>query len=375
MVNKNEVIIEKLTTIYNRALRLEDLKNFLLSIYEYIDLFDTIQELEPVCNSIKELEEKDHESLKVLETKALKELETAYLSIKEYINAEKMDNATVLDELRDYEYSLGSKYWSSSGVLRDRFSSLTYVLMTLVELDAGKHFVFCRKYGTIQDNGRILNWGFSPSYDAWESLDETLKKTELITVWYSWAKLVNFYGIYKGYAGLQDINIKEHRIWNTYGLSMLNDEITSIMEGREFKARMTREYKLDDYKIHLERVHYYTKEYLINNNNISVEPLRWNYDTYTGVLTIKDTNVFFKQEGFPAKLLYVLTNSNSSRKKKWDCGEIYERIEAIDIATKIQSRKVYDTGKNINKRLAEESHISDFLLVTTSTIQINPKYL
>ncbi|MFA6944280.1 MAG: hypothetical protein WC220_00135 [Pedobacter sp.] len=68
----------------------------------------------------------------------------------------------------------------------------------------------------------------------------------------------------------------------------------------------------------------------------------------------------------------VLRNKNAmSRRWNWD-----EIIEAWgDVPEKDDWRKVYNAGRGINEQVEKKTTISNFLIVKTKTLQLNPDFL
>lgn len=372
MVNPNKSVLEKLNTIYIRVFQLQDLRQVLLSIYEYIDTLDITPELSQVYESIQKTATQDMQPLKELEEKALQETAIVYKKLKEYVEKEAVADATILEKLRDYEGSVAGTYTTSLGELKERHGSLCYALMCLVELNLSKHLEFCRKYGVITDNGRIVAWNFSPAYAEWLEANEKMKRQELTKVWYSWNKLVAFYQVYKDYEGIQSMYIKDGKFWDAYGLSMLYDEIKFVMEGKEFNSRVHREFILGDYKIYLERVHTYVIAFTSTNIPEDNVVSDWSYAVNT--LTINNKTVDFRQ-GLRRELLNFLTKSDKSKKTKYLFADIHLKIGDSAFNTKQGIPKLREACKGINETIASKTGITSFLKYDTLEVQINPKYL
>lgn len=371
-MTKLETITEKLNTIYDRVSNIPNLKQLMLSVYEYIEVFDTNSELTPINDAIKKMSHEDTKHIKDLEKKALQETETAYKSIKAYLIKENISEERVLNEITNYEGSVAGTYRSSLGKLRERHGSLCYALMSLVESDLQRHLDFCRKHGVIKDDGRILNWNFSPSYEKWEDATEKMKRQEQTKVWFSWDKLVTFYQVYKDYEDIQSSYIRDGKVWDVYGLSMLYEEIKTIMEGKEPNTRTHREYVLEDYKIHLERVHTYVKAFLSTTTTYAPPVITGTYNANT--LNIANKTVAFRQ-GLRKTLMNFLMKTDKSKRTRYLFADIHKEIGDSTFNTQQGNKKLWEACKGINQQIATKTGVIDFLKYDTLEVQINPDYL
>jgi len=371
-VTKIEILTEKLNTIYDRVSNIPNLKQLMLSVYEYIEVFDTNAELTSINDSIKKMAHEDTKHIKDLEEKALQETEEAYKGIKAYLVKENIAEERALNEIANYEGSVTGTYRSSLGKLKERHSSLCYALMSLVESDLQRHLEFCRKYGVIKDDGRILTWNFSPSFEKWEDATEKMKRQEQTKVWFSWDRLVTFYQVYKDYEDIQSSYISDGKVWDIYGLSMLYDEIKSIMESKEPKARTHKEYILEDYEIHLERVHTYVRAFLSTNITYNQPVITWTYNANT--LHIANKTVDFRQ-GLRNSLMSFLTKTDKAKKTRHSFADIHEKIGDTQFSTHQGNKKLWEACKGINQQIATKTGVINFLKYDTLEVQINPVYL
>lgn len=371
-MTKLETLTEKLNTIYNRVSTIADLKRLLLSVYEYIEVFDTNPELTPVNDAIRKMAQEDTKYIKELEAKAFKEIEDTYKGLKAYIKKENVTEEKVLDPINDYEGSVAGTYKSSLGKLKERHGSLCYALMWLIESDLDKHLEFCRNYGVVKDDGRILNWNFSPSYGKWTDETEKMKRQEQTKVWFSWDRLVTFYQVYKSYEDIQSSYIQEGKFWDIYGLSMMYEEIKAIMEGTEYNLRGHREYVLEDYKIYLERLHTFTKAFPFLDTTKTTVDVKWTYNANT--LKIVNKEVPFRQ-GLRRDLMNYLTKTDKAKRNIHLFADLHEKIGDSQVTVQEDNQKLQEACKGINQHIATKTGVTDFLKHDTLQVQINPDYL
>lgn len=375
MVTKEQLLIDKLQNIYDRAITSGSSRTFFLALYEYMEVYDTESGTNPINKAIADVADRDSKKLNELEARASEEIANAYKEIKGYIKKKKITDEVVLDEILDYEQTVAGTRRSSNGPTRSKYGSVTYALMTLVEDKEKTHLSFCREFGVISDEGRIQNWNFSPSYKKWEEEYKIIQRLGPTKIWHSWDKLVSFYGLYRDYEKLQDANLEKMHVWDVYGLHMLFKELQSIMDEKHHSSKTPLEYKVEDYKTYLQKVHSYGMEFLLIHQPISPQlmPMTWQYNTSSGTFSIHDKTISFKKDMFRAHVLTLLTSKASN--KEWSFGDILKKINGMDMPVKKDMDKVYYACNGINERIAKEALIPDFLLVTTLTVRINPKYL
>lgn len=89
-----------------------------------------------------------------------------------------------------------------------------------------------------------------------------------------------------------------------------------------------------------------------------------------GCLIINNTKIDFDKKPLQKELLNTLFKDT---KRNWSNDEIWEDWGEDDLTKK--TLKFYSAGDSINKIVALEIGISDFLIKDTKQIKINPKYL
>lgn len=89
------------------------------------------------------------------------------------------------------------------------------------------------------------------------------------------------------------------------------------------------------------------------------------------IFTGKEIIIAKKEESDPHKLIRTLFKDVS---KTWASDEILEDW-GYSFGEDIKKNKAYQAGKAVNRTIAQETTIKDFLEITTKTISINPKYI
>jgi len=216
MVTKRQLLLDRLQAIYDRADTSASSRTFFLSLFEYIEVFDTDQLLDPIHKAIVEIGNEDKKELAELEQKSYVEMRQVYNEIKEYCEQNKITTPHIIANINEFEAYEDGSLTSSQGPVNSRHSYLNYALMTLARDESINHLEFCRKYGTISDEHRIAGWHFSPSFIKWEAEQTKMNRIQFTKVWYGWDKLVLFYSLYRDYEKMQQGNIDNHKIFDVY---------------------------------------------------------------------------------------------------------------------------------------------------------------
>ena len=318
MVTKRQLLLDRLQAIYDRATITPSSRTFFLSVFEYIELFDTDPILEQIWKSIIEIGNSDKKELVELEQKAYAEMRQVYQEIKDYCNQNNITTPHIIDQLNEFEAYEDGRLTSSQGPLKSRHGYLSYALMTLAEDEGSNHLEFCRKYGNINDKRRIAGWHFSPSFKLWEDARAKMDRIQLTKVWYGCEKLALFYSLYRDYEKMQQGNIDNHKIFDVWNLSILMDEIKIALEEKRLEQGKTiYEFKHPDYLPYLQRLHMFAREVLLTQDEEAKEmdeKRRWTYDPSSGVLFLNGKVAQFKKNNLRAKILETMTKSDKAKK-------------------------------------------------------------
>jgi len=106
------------------------------------------------------------------------------------------------------------------------------------------------------------------------------------------------------------------------------------------------------------------------------------YDNQSNTLSVDTTKIIFSYHtvfSSQADLCRILLKNKTSANKKWSNGEILEAwgLDDIDdLKDKKCLRKVYDSARRANDKIADEtdSRIKDFFLLSMKDVCINPRY-
>lgn len=379
MVTEIELVLEKLQAIYDRAINANSKKTFFITLFEYVDLFDNQPLLEPVWQSIVELGRSEVKPLQELENQSIQEMQVVYKQVRQYVTDKELTGELLLSELDDYEALESGRLTTSQGPIRGRHGYLSYALMLLVEHESKQHLDFCKKFGIIDERGRIQKWTFSPSFNTWEDKRKIMDRIQLTRVWYSWDKLVNFYRYYSEYEEMAEKSLKEHKVWELWGHAMMYREIAEVIEEKQVEEK-PRYFIYEDLQNHLQRVHFHVREVLIKTSNkLDQKPEKeiqthYSYDSDTGRFTLGSKTIRFQVDSMRGQILKIITDDNHSREEPWNYDELHELIQGTDDMLRKDKMKIYEGVQGIAERIAKEFSISDFLNYDMNTVSISNKY-
>lgn len=258
----DQLLIEKLQSLVERTRDMVVPRTFFLTLYEYLEIYDNEDKLATVTKTINQLKENDTKKETRLGELAKKEMRQAHQALLKIRADQKLEQNHLFQEgiqqFEAYEREDGS-IESSSGPINGRYSSIVYSLTTLRISDNPrlKELIsaFCEK----DYQGNVTTWTFSPSYLLLEEETKYIQRLLPTKIWYSWDKLVSFYGLYKDYEKIRDDKLEKKEILAVMNLNMLFRELNDVMNYNQDAKRYLREFNVEEYKVHLQRIFDYTK--------------------------------------------------------------------------------------------------------------------
>ena len=366
--------LEREQDIYDVTVSTTTQKDFFLALYAYVDQFENNELLKAVALVIFNEKKVDMTHLTELRERVMEEVKPVYSKIKEYITANSITNKAVLEELKRYESYMAGTLQTSSPPPAACYGWLCYALMCLVNDKTKNNIPFASQFGFISEEGQIQKWTFSPAYDEWVEQKEYWKRLELTKTWFSWSKLVTFYLVYRDYEKMKREHVQKGDMLSVLNLHLAYGDINIILEEESRTGKLPVEFKHDEYKMHLQRVHGFVKNALLETANLEIKH-QWNFEAESGNITISGKTIKFEPDSFRAQLLGVFSQNEENRFKTWEWDELFEKIENINSEAPTNAKnKIYDACAGISNRLAKELGIQDFLVYDTRTVHINPKY-
>lgn len=372
-------ITSKLDTVYTRALRAKTDSVFFKSIYDYIETFDSEPSLVRVNKTILEIAQKEILPLNILEEKTLSEISKAYELVDAYVQKEHIQNNQILHHLKQVKSVSTGETIASNGKTKSMYGDLTYTLMLIVEYEDPKHLSFCKKFGEITEERRILNWNkLSPTYREWEEksqIHQRLSETSLET---AWNEIAGFHNWYRDFETVQEQLYKERKFWELQYASEKFRVIQAAITGTKLDNPSDIEVLRSDYERYLDIVHSFIKESLsIDHYTNTHNSIICNYDGKTGLFTINKKNIEFDPSSIRGSILDKFLKSKTSRTKSLYWEDLYDIFGGIDtgaITPEQKRHKVYYAIDGINSRIATEYLIEDFFEYHSGNVALNPKF-
>jgi flagellar biosynthesis regulator FlbT len=218
------------------------------------------------------------------------------------------------------------------------------------------------------------NFTFSPTYEVIDEEERKLERKGQVEPWGAWEHLPLVERLVfepeELKAEVQAKTQKEVSFhWDWLNFIGVYVEMEKIRKGEKLDNDVVI-FKVKDFRSYAQRVHAFITKELIANDS---EPTELSFDDQKRTLYFMGVSILIskKEESDPHKLIRTLFKDEH---KVWANDEIIEDW-GYSFDEEISENKVYQAGKKINKTIAEETKIKDFLDVSTKSVAINKKYL
>jgi len=380
MERSNEKALKILEQQYNGFMGLKDW-DFFRGLAEYVK---TVQEMVPTNTIVKALDKQREEARKVYEqmnTDAFKELQRSANKVTKIAKEYAKQSEPILEFVKEIEAQ-------KSGIMR--------VSDPLDFLERSLHEIATRLKATgladtikqFEDNKKAIqniygNYTFSPTYLRIPFEEKKLERREQAEAWGAWSELPIVARVILEPEKLneesrEDLEKSEtiirEKTRKPYLLDDFEDirvqEMDQIRSGRR-DAENSVFFKISKFKNYANRAHTYIITELTKN---SVEESKLEFDIVTSTLYFADEKIKIsdRANSDAHDLLKIIFSDTS---KLWNNDEILEELAFNLTKAKVPKNKVYQAGKAVNRSIAQETTIKDFLVLTTKTVAINKKYL
>lgn len=236
-----------------------------------------------------------------------------------------------------------------------------------------KYDLIIPKHLDFEDNSVVLQPLYSKARDAWD----IFKYSREAKVW--WAH----YQICRVAAGILSLSItkdyfKRNRVIDIF----YKFEFDEIAKGNVNRSPIV--LFPDRFLVWVKRLHDYLIPRLENLAEKGLETkdvvkfvtpkFQITFDQRTGKITLQDKEVSIPKNTDQFDLCNTIFEDQQSKEKEWSWDEMLEKWGS-NYDDKDAWRKVYNAAREINQKVAAKTATEDFLLVTTQTTQLNPKYL
>lgn len=220
------------------------------------------------------------------------------------------------------------------------------------------------------------NYTFSPTYEKIYEEEQKLQRKEQVEAWGAWPHLPLVKQLifepdevraeFKAEAEA-DPNLK----WTYFNFVGVLNELEKMRKG-DLSDNDIFFFRVKDFKGYVQRFHNYLVTELIKADD-NVQKIELHFDDINRVLYFMNERILIakKEESDSHKLIRTIFKDVE---KVWPNDEILEDW-GYSFDEEISKNKVYQAGKTINRIVAQDTKIKDFLNITTKTVAINEKYL
>lgn len=346
---------------------------FFRGLGEYVKL---VQDLGPTKPMIEALEQQRQMARKMFEATNTRALRETIKSATEMVKiAQKVGNQVlpVQKSLQVVQDQLNGKLLTSLPLptLNRHLFDLAITLKQSGYADLIKQFEDANR----QRENIFGNYTFAPSYEKSLEEKEELERKKKTEVWGDWEELPLVHRlIFEPEVLRKEMETEVKKDPNAQ-LTMLNligviGEMDKIRSGSIADNDIVY-FRVGDFRSHARRVHQYLTTGLLKaygEVDIGHPP---KFDSKTGILDFmgKKIPTAKRSQSYGKDLLATLFKEPS---KEWHTDEILEDwVADLDVP----KRRPYNAGKAINKEVASKTLVEDFLIINTTKISINPKYL
>lgn len=220
------------------------------------------------------------------------------------------------------------------------------------------------------------NYTFSPTYENIGEEERKIERKEQVEAWGAWHQLPLVKRLVFEPEEMTAECKAELEKDRSFQLTWLNfvgvvGEMEKIREGKGSDDDVVF-FRVKDFRSYAQRVHtHITTELLKADTNVEKSELVFEEATRILHFTNEKILISKKEESDPHKLIRTLFKDTH---KIWANDEILEDW-GYSFDEKPSVNKVYQAGKAINRVIAQDTKIKDFIDVSTKSVSINKKYL
>lgn len=347
---------------------------FFIYLNGYIQYIYKTQDIKGIIDKIENDKKGEYKKYRRLKNTTFKEIMDSKKELLQIIkkNKFKEESLKALQELRSFEEG---SIWMSGLQIENYNKILSSIANELSQKGycelIDKFIVNCTGINNIYVDENLM---FSKTYNEFFKEKERINFIKKDKIWYCWYCLrfipeisnsdkIGFENV------ITDIKeeISEEDVDYVVNFGMINAKQKTSNYAFEPNTSEGFEEDIKIYKDYAKRLHLYILEELsILKTNTKEEKVVYN----DGTLFFKGAEFDFNNKPIQKDLLNTLFKKP---KCKWTNDEIWEDWGENDF--KAKTLKFYTASDEINKTIALDTGIRDFLIKSTKQIQINPKYL
>ena len=371
----NENTLKLLEEYYKSAKEQKDAWDFFLNTAEYVRF---VQQNSNFAEAIRQLEEQQKRAYEIfhkIDNRAIKELENATKTITETIkrlniNLEPVNN--VIKELEGYYAGLILSSVSKAHKLD------TYLFDIARHLKASGFENIIQQFVDEQKKIKNIygNFTFSQTLPLRDEAERELGMKRETEIWGAWEIFPFISRIF-----FDEVNLEKELVeaknqndkmakWTLMNYIGVRTELGTMRAHKKSDSELVF-FRVSDFKNKLDRIHKYLITELLSGDE---EQQRLDFDDKRSILYFLGEKITIakRAENDAHELLRVIFQN---RHKIWNNDEILDKWLFNRIKPNTPKNKVYQAGKAVNRIVAQETTIKNFLDISTKTVAINKKYL
>lgn len=363
-----ENTLKLLEEYYKAAKEQKDAWDFFLNTADYVGFVEKNSQLSEAVKRLEEQHKQAYEVFKKVDDRAIQELQKASKTLTDIvgrlnINLEPIN--TAVKELRMYNEGHILSSMSQAHRLDAYLFDIARNLKASGFESAIQQFI---------DNQKSLTFSQTlPLRNRAEEELEAKRETELWGAWedFPFISRIVFDGVNLTEelvdAENQNDKMKKWALMNYIGT---RTEL-GVMKARKKADSELVFFKVSDFRNKLDRIHKYLLTELLSDEG---KPQRLDFDLKKSTLYFADEEITISKraENDAHELLRTIFNDKA---KVWNSDEVLDDWKVSFDGSRVPKNKVYQAGRAVNRIVAQETKIKDFLVVSTKTVAINRKYL
>jgi len=369
-------VIEILERYYKSFIDQQNPWNFFKGLSDYVGYIDETEELKPHVFKLVKKKEKDFAFFKRIEKNTLKELDKSKQKLLDIIKSNNIQPTFELEGALRALQPFSRKSYSVNSRPVALNSALSGVARALSQ--AGYDFLIDDFVDDDDSPDSLRTYTFSDKVIDYIDAEKSLDRKKGSELWSDWDKLCTAY-IHVN-EDSKDFYVKKLKkklrsdYWNYYLFLEKESEMNKIRGSKDPNIIFDQNrpyFNVEEYKIHCERIHNYLLREAVKLKNYKIGSTSASFDEDKGILQIGN-NVAIKFIKFKDQynLLRIVFDKDEEIEKEWFFDEIVDKAGGG-----YAEKKFYNASYQINKKVASESDIKDFLITTTHSVKMNPKYL
>ena len=383
----NEKALAILGQQFTSFINLQDNWDFFRGLAEYIKTIQDLAQTKPIIGALEKQRQLARQVYEQMNTEAMKELTKsanklvpiAQNLLKNYEPLIKQTNeiaqkfAPIAKAVKEVQDRMAGLIHSSDPLYG--FESDLFDVARFVRASGNEEAVKVFENNKKRNHNIYGNYTFSPVYEKIDDEKRKLERKEEVEAWGAWENLPLVKDlVYEPEETKnnfkKEADAEKALYWTWINFAGVYVEMEKIRKG-EKTDRDAILFRMKDYRSFAQRVHNFITTELLKADT---EQDKLEFDATKSILAFAGETITISKraENDAHDLLKTLFKS---RAKIWNSDEVLDDWKVDYNSSHIPKNKVYQAGKAVNRIVATETKIKDFLDVSTKTVSINKKYL